>query len=227
MILCEEYEGNMNGKRFSDFIHKQFPEAFKRSANPEGKLFLQDGDPSQNSKKATVAMNSIGVKKFTIPARMTEGNPIENVFNNVKRKVHDDAIEHNIMPPESSWLSSVTPMPPTSSWTETNTPMPSSCSWFSDSEVYVQASSDAATQQQQDYEDSNELGPQLGPRRQRRVYMLTYSNADPDIFCSAQSFREGTVSSFKGRNFRVMYWVAAKEKHLKTSGFHFHMALNL
>ena len=45
-------------------------QVFERSANPRGKLFLQDGDPpSQNSKKSKKALEEIGARKFSIPAR--------------------------------------------------------------------------------------------------------------------------------------------------------------
>ena len=51
VILCEQYHGRINGEMFADFILKHFNETFEKSANPRGKFFLQDGDPSQNSKK--------------------------------------------------------------------------------------------------------------------------------------------------------------------------------
>ena len=57
-----------SGEMFADFIHKQFKEAFEKSNNPKDKLFLQDGDPSQNSRKANDAMYKVGAKKFSIPA---------------------------------------------------------------------------------------------------------------------------------------------------------------
>ena len=54
---------------FADFIHKHFKEAFEKSNNPKDKLFLQNGDPSQNSRKANNAIYKVGAKKFSIPAR--------------------------------------------------------------------------------------------------------------------------------------------------------------
>ena len=38
---------------------------FKKCPNPKGKLFLQDGDPSQNSCKARSAWDKIGPRKFS------------------------------------------------------------------------------------------------------------------------------------------------------------------
>ena len=52
MIFCEQYEGRINGQMFGDFIRDHFPRTFENSVNPTGKLFLQHGDPSQNSKAA-------------------------------------------------------------------------------------------------------------------------------------------------------------------------------
>ena len=47
---------------FADFIHKNFKETFEKSNNPNYKFFLQDGDPSQNIRKANNAMYKLGTK---------------------------------------------------------------------------------------------------------------------------------------------------------------------
>ena len=67
-----------------------------RLSNPKGKLFVQDGDPSQNSKKAKDAIHAIGARKFSIPPRSPDINPIENIFHQVKRKFNSDALEKHI-----------------------------------------------------------------------------------------------------------------------------------
>ena len=61
--------------------------------NPRGKLFLQDGDPSQNSVKSRIACDKIGARKLIIPAHSPDLNPIENIFHINKRKLHHDALE--------------------------------------------------------------------------------------------------------------------------------------
>lgn len=94
--MAEQYTGKLNGEMFSNFILEQFPQAFQNSANPRGKLFLQDGDPSQNSKKSKEALEQIGAKKFSIPARSPDMNPIENVFNYTKERLRKQAIDEEI-----------------------------------------------------------------------------------------------------------------------------------
>ena len=96
VLLAEQYEGQLNGEKFVDFIKANFPTVFASSRNPMGKLFLQDGDPSQNSRKAEEAMKVVGARKFKIPARSPDLNPIENVFHNVKQQLMDEALSCNI-----------------------------------------------------------------------------------------------------------------------------------
>ena len=69
---------------------------FKKCPNPKGNFFLQDGDPSQNSCKARFAWDKIGARKFSIPTRSPDLNPIENIFHIVKKKLHQDALEMKI-----------------------------------------------------------------------------------------------------------------------------------
>ena len=62
-IMCQQYKGRLSGEIFSEFIAEHFQETFALSANPKGKLFLQDGDPSQNSKLARVLLEKEGARK--------------------------------------------------------------------------------------------------------------------------------------------------------------------
>ena len=41
--LCKQYHETLTGDTFAEFIKSYFPRTFERSANPNGKLFLQDG----------------------------------------------------------------------------------------------------------------------------------------------------------------------------------------
>ena len=97
VIVAEQYFGRINADIFSSFVREHFASMFKKSANPKGKLFLQDGDPSQNSCKARTAWDEEGARKFSIPARSPDLNPIENIFNIVKKKLHDVALKNEIV----------------------------------------------------------------------------------------------------------------------------------
>ena len=89
VTMCEEYCLQLNGASFADFIKEYFPPCFKESGNSN--LFLQDGDPSQNSRLAMDALAEVGGQKFAIPARSPDLNPIENVFHLAKRRLKRDA----------------------------------------------------------------------------------------------------------------------------------------
>ena len=95
-VLCEQYEEQLTGQLFADFVREHFLNTFDNSSNPRGKLFLQDGDPSQNSLKAKNAISNIGARIFPIPPRSPDINPIENFFHLVKTKLNKDALEQNI-----------------------------------------------------------------------------------------------------------------------------------
>ena len=96
VTMCEEFKDKLNGESFGDFVRNYFPPCFENSGNPDGKLFLQDGDPSQNSALAMEALGEIGGKKCSIPPRSPDLNPIENLFNLTKRTLKADAIGNNI-----------------------------------------------------------------------------------------------------------------------------------
>ena len=95
VICCDQYS-KMSGTYFASFIHKHFDSLFKRSINPKSKLFIQDGDPSQNSKAARVKLEACGAKLIKIPSRSPDINSIENFFNLVEMKLDDDAEKQNI-----------------------------------------------------------------------------------------------------------------------------------
>ena len=96
VISCEQYTGRINGEKFAEYVRGGFDEIFELSSNPRARRFLQDGDPSQNSKKAKRAMDRMSAKMVGIPARSPDLNPIENVFHLVKKKLESDAIERQI-----------------------------------------------------------------------------------------------------------------------------------
>ena len=96
IILCEEFKPTLNGTSFAKFVRTYFPPCFQDSANPEGKWFLQDGDPSQNSRLAMDALAEIGGRKFAVSPGSPDLNPIENVFHLGKRRLKAEAIANRI-----------------------------------------------------------------------------------------------------------------------------------
>ena len=96
VTMCEEFKERLCGESFSSFVRVHFPTCFEESANPQDKLFLQDGDPSQNSALAMNAVADVGGEMFAIPARSPDLNPIENLFHLCKRRLRNDAIQKQL-----------------------------------------------------------------------------------------------------------------------------------
>ena len=51
VIICQKYN-KMNGDCLKHFGTENFNDMFIKSENKDGRLFIQNGDPSQNSKLA-------------------------------------------------------------------------------------------------------------------------------------------------------------------------------
>ena len=96
VIGCHQYEGHIDGEKFSQMVKDYFPDLFSKSANPNRKLFLQDGDPSQNSRLAQNTWEGMKCSVFSIPPRSPDLNPIENIFHLIGKKLKKDAIDMNI-----------------------------------------------------------------------------------------------------------------------------------
>ena len=71
---------------------------FQRANNTDGRyrLWVQDGDPSQNSARAKRAMSRANAVLLSIPARSPDINRIENIFRLVSQKLRLDALELGI-----------------------------------------------------------------------------------------------------------------------------------
>jgi len=97
VVLCSQYHWQVTGERFAKFIENIFPVAFEKcGVHPNGRLWLQDGDPRQVSKAAKTAWEHLGSKHFEIPARSPDINPIENMFHLVRKQLKEDALNLNI-----------------------------------------------------------------------------------------------------------------------------------
>ena len=72
---------------------------FQRANNTDGRyrLWVQDGDPSQNSARAKGAMSRANAVLLSIPARSPDIDRIENIFRFlVSKKLRLDALELGI-----------------------------------------------------------------------------------------------------------------------------------
>ena len=96
VVLCEQYDGTITGKKFAAIVESSFPTAFEKSSNAKGKRLLMDGCPRQNSRVALRAIKKVGGVVFKIPPRSPDLNPIENFFHTLTVKLNDDAIEKRI-----------------------------------------------------------------------------------------------------------------------------------
>ena len=95
VVICERYE-TMNGNFFASFIDKNFNTMFSYSDKGLSRMWLQDGDPSQNSRAARDAMVRCQSELLKIPPRSPDLNPIENIFHIVSRKLEKDALQQEI-----------------------------------------------------------------------------------------------------------------------------------
>ena len=93
VVLCEQYVEQFIGAYFADFIRELFHEAFANSANLHGKLFMQDGDPWQNSMAAKKTLDDVSARLFSIPPRSPDVNPNKNFFYLVQSKFHGEALD--------------------------------------------------------------------------------------------------------------------------------------
>ena len=94
VIDCEQYD-TMNGAYFKSYVKRKFPELFDKAAKL-GRLWIQDGDPNQNCAACRAEFQRLDAQLLPIPPRNPDLNPIENIFNSVRRKLSRQAIEKNI-----------------------------------------------------------------------------------------------------------------------------------
>lgn len=97
VVLREPYE-KMNGEFFANFVKEHFNLCFaKCGPKRDGqRIFVMDNDPCQNSKLALTALEEVESELHRIPPRSPDLNPIENIFNIVKKTLRDEAVTLNI-----------------------------------------------------------------------------------------------------------------------------------
>ena len=95
VIACDAYE-TLNGKVFEDYVKNRFPTLFQRADKAPSRLWLQDGDPSQNAAGVKKQLKKMKKELFCIPPRSPDLNPIENLFHLVRKEMTDQALKQNI-----------------------------------------------------------------------------------------------------------------------------------
>ena len=97
VVMCKHFPPQVTGENFAKLVTHCFPLAFQNCKKDiSDGMFLQDGDPRQNSAIARIAWEELGAKMFSIPARSPDLNPIENIFHLVRKQLAKDAIENEI-----------------------------------------------------------------------------------------------------------------------------------
>ena len=97
VVLCEQYHEPFTWEYFANLIRTHFDDTFSSTQDPSHKLFLQGGDPCQNSKKAKKAMEKIGAQLFAISPRSFNVNYIENLFHLVQKRLNVQALSESII----------------------------------------------------------------------------------------------------------------------------------
>ena len=99
-VICAEPYEKMNGPYFERFVRRHFPNLFEIAGKHEKyqpKLFVMDNDPLQTSATARKSAKSIGAKMQVIPPRLPDLNPIENLFNIVRKKIEAKILKENVI----------------------------------------------------------------------------------------------------------------------------------
>ena len=95
VVLAKPYK-KLDGRKFARFVRRYFPRTMVACGQQRRRMFIQDGDPSQNSTDAKAAFSDIGLEALVIPPRSPDLNPIENIFNIVGQQLRKDALRKNI-----------------------------------------------------------------------------------------------------------------------------------
>ena len=68
---------------------------------------------------------------------------------------------------------------------------------------------------------------EINVRSVRKVYLITYSQADVVRFLTRHSFVGAVLYLFHNTPAKIMHWSCCMEKHPDSGGSHFHLALKL
>ena len=95
VIYCEQYD-KLDGDYIAQFVRRKYRVMFRKSGKEPSRLFIHDNCPILNCSKARKAVREVGGRLFAIPKRSPDLNPIENIFNIVKRDLKKQALTNRI-----------------------------------------------------------------------------------------------------------------------------------
>ena len=95
VICCEPYE-HMTGSYFATFVDEHFHRLFDLAGKGDRRLWMQDGDPSQNSALAKAAIERVNSTVIKLPPRSADLHVIENVFAIINRQLRKQAKDRKI-----------------------------------------------------------------------------------------------------------------------------------
>ena len=95
VICCEPYE-HMTGGNFATFVDQYFHCLFQLAGKGDSRLWMQDGDPSQNSALAKAAIARVNSMVIKLPPQSPDLHVIKNVFAIVNSQLRKQARDHKI-----------------------------------------------------------------------------------------------------------------------------------
>ena len=95
VICCEPYE-HMTGGSFATFADQHFHRLFQLAGKGDSRLWMQDGDPSQNSALAKAAIARVNSTVIKLPPGCPDLHVIENVFAIVNSQLRKQARDYKI-----------------------------------------------------------------------------------------------------------------------------------
>lgn len=96
VVMCVPLTQGVTGEYYAELIKTDVKIALQNSGKTCNRI-LQDGDPSQNSKRARDEFHHQNIKLFKIPPRSPDLNPIENLFNQVRQTIRTDSLRKRLL----------------------------------------------------------------------------------------------------------------------------------
>ena len=78
VIACHPYE-KLDGQFLENFVKANFASFFRKADKGLSRLWLQDGDPSQNAAGVKKALRKLIAELLSIPLRSPDLNPIGRI----------------------------------------------------------------------------------------------------------------------------------------------------